>query len=273
MVTDSHAHLTAEKFAKDLDEVIQRANDAGVHRIISNATSLKDAQEVRKLAEKYESVYYFAGIHPEDVAEDSNQDIPKLLPILDHPKCLGVGEIGLDFRWIEYIKKKDRLGEEYVESQKQLQKKVFETQLNIAFEKKLPVVVHNRDSDDSLKEILAPFVEKGLAGLLHSFTGEISKFKELIEAGWLFSFNGIITFKNGQNVRDILNEIPIQNIIVETDAPYLAPEPHRGKRCEPAFVIETANKVSELKEISPAAGNEVYEQNLERVFSRLVNQL
>jgi len=240
MLTDSHAHLASRQFAEELPDIIQRARDAGVDRIICIATQLEDSQRVLEIADAYEEVFATVGIHPCD-ADSVTDDtfIDQLREMAQHPKVVGIGEIGLDY----YHKPPEGYS---LERWKAQQAWVLAQQLQLASDLSLNVVLHNRDSFEDLRAQVLPWSDR-LRGVFHCFTGTAEDAMPLIEKGHLVSFTGVVTFKNGQVIQETARAVPAGSFMLETDCPYLAPMPFRGKRNEPALVRHTAEFVANLR--------------------------
>jgi TatD DNase family protein len=240
MLTDTHAHLASKQFENDLPDIVARARDAGVTRIVCIGTTLEDAPRVLAITESYDGVFATVGIHPCDA--DSVKDasfVDALRDFARHPKVLGIGEIGLDY----YHKPPEGFS---LDEWKQHQAFVLERQLELAAEMGLNVVLHNRESFDDLVAQVLPWSGR-LRGVFHCFTGSADQAMPLIEKGHLVSFTGIVTFKNGQVTQECARALPDDGFMLETDCPYLAPMPHRGKRNEPAHVRLTAEFVAGLR--------------------------
>ncbi len=240
MLTDTHAHLASNQFANDLPDIVRRAHEAGVPRIVCVGTTLEDARRVLEIAETHDSVMATVGIHPCDA--DTVRDasfVEELRDLARHPKVVGIGEIGLDY----YHKPPEGFD---LENWKKHQAFVLERQLELAAELGLNVVLHNRESFDDLAAQVLPWSGR-LRGVFHCFTGTAEQALPLIEKGHLVSFTGIVTFKNGQITQECVRQLPDHAFMLETDCPYLAPMPHRGKRNEPAHVRLTAEFVAGLR--------------------------
>lgn len=238
MYIDTHCHLTDERFEKDYAEVIMDAKKNGIEAIIMPTTFPEDIQKGQTISEKFDSVYFLAGIHPEEV---ENIDIESALSLvkvaLEHPKCLGIGEIGLDF---------------YFDTEKktlQRQVEVFTRQLQIALDKNVPVVIHSRSATKETQKVLDQF-EVLPKGQFHCWGENEDFLRYVLDKQFFVSFCGNLTFKNAQNLRDLCQKVPTERLLLETDAPYLAPEGHRGTRNTPTNVIEIAKQISILKDIS-----------------------
>jgi len=245
MFVDSHAHLDGKQFASDREEVIARAQEAGVRAIVAigNGDGPPDLDAGVQLAEKYPFMYATIGIHPHEATLASDHAYTEMERLARHPKVIAWGEIGLDYF--------------YDHSPRDTQKQVFSRQMELAATAKLPIVIHCRPSDNSdnawddcLSMIREQWAPKGLGGILHCFTGNRDQAKRALDMGFMISFAGNLTFPKAQPIRDAALEVPLDRILIETDSPYLAPIPHRGKRNEPAFVKETARKLGELRGLS-----------------------
>ncbi len=243
MLTDTHAHLASKQFITDLPDIIVRAREAGLTRIICVGTTMEDAKRVIEIAETYPEVEATVGVHPCDA--DSVKDasfIEELRTLAQHPKVVGIGEIGLDY----YHQPPEGFT---LEAWKAHQAFVLNAQLELAAELKLNVVLHNRESFEDLTAQVLPWSGR-LRGVFHCFTGTAEQALPLIEHGHLVSFTGIVTFKNGQIIQDCAKAMPDDGFMLETDCPYLAPIPHRGQRNEPEYVAKTAAFVANLRGVS-----------------------
>jgi TatD DNase family protein len=245
MFVDSHAHLDGEQFDSDRDEVIARARDAGVRTIVAigNGDGPDQVDCGIRLAEKYDFVYATLGIHPHEARLANDAAYENMERLARHPKIIAWGEIGLDY-FYDY-------------SPRDVQKNVFRQQMELAGSANLPIVIHCRPSegsDDAWRDCLSLMREhwsaKGLAGILHCFTGTWAQAKVALDMGFMISFAGNVTFTKAQQIRDAAMEVPMERMLIETDSPFLAPVPNRGKRNEPAFVRETARKLAELRGMS-----------------------
>jgi TatD DNase family protein len=242
MFIDSHAHLDGEKFDADRDEVIARARAVGVRTIVAigNGDGPEDVDCGIRLAEKYEFIYATLGIHPHEARLADEAAYQRMERLAKNSKVIAWGEIGLDYY--------------YDHSPRDVQKQVFLRQMELAAGAKLPIVIHCRPSDNSenawedcLALIRQQWASRGLGGVLHCFTGNWAQAKAALDMGFMISFAGNLTFPKAQQIRDAALEVPLDRMLIETDCPYLAPVPHRGKRNEPAYVLETARKLGELR--------------------------
>jgi TatD DNase family protein len=261
MFVDSHAHLDGEKFESDREQVIVRAREAGVQTIVAIGNGDGPAQVDCgiRLAEKYDFIYATLGIHPHEASLADEAAYLNMERLAKHPKVIAWGEIGLDYF--------------YDHSPRDIQKNVFVRQMELAAAAKLPIVIHCRPSDgsdDAWKDCQALMQEhwqpKGLGGILHCFTGNWPQAKRALDMGFMISFAGNVTFPKAEQIRDAALEVPLDRILIETDSPYLAPVPHRGKRNEPAFVAETARKLGELRGITTEAVGERTTRNFYNFF-------
>lgn len=257
-LVDTHAHLDFPELVSEVDDVVKRAAAAGVTRIITIGTTVASSRQAVQLAAKYPGVYATVGVHPTHAAEASENFIDQLRELAAQPKVVAVGEIGLDyFHLPSRGEKEDVIQTTYRalsagsvelllrdQSEKASQAVVFQEQLELAESLDLPVIVHQRDS---LDDILAIIREFPVSAVFHCFNGNPAQAVDLVQQGYYISFTGIVTFKKAAEVRDAASAVSIDRLMVETDAPYLAPVPFRGKRCEPAYVRETAQAIAETR--------------------------
>lgn len=252
MLIDSHAHLEMPEFGKDLDEVVQRAKEAGVEYIFTVGTEKKDWNRALEIAHRYPCVYATLGVHPHNAQEIDDRSYPILKKLCQDAKVVAYGEIGLDF----YRNLSPR----------EVQLKRFREQIGLARELKLPIIVHDRDAHDETLEILKSERAGEHGGIIHCFSGDSRMAKACIDLGFLISVPGSITFKNAVPVHEIVRKIPLEFLLVETDAPYLTPVPFRGKRNEPSYVRYTAEKLAELKKVPFEKVAEATRANALRVY-------
>lgn len=234
VLVDTHSHLNDEKFDGDREEVIQRAKDNGVLRMINMGDTMESSETVVKLADGYEGLYAGVGIHPEEARPMTQEDDDRLAAWAETPNVVAIGEIGLDYYW-----EKDQ-------DARLLQQKIFIRQLDIARQMGMPVCIHARDAQGDTLRILKK-EGKGIRGVLHCYSGSMETAKELIRMGWYIGIDGPLTFKNAAKLPELVQWLPGERILVETDSPYMAPVPMRGKRNEPAFVRRVAEKAAELR--------------------------
>ena len=231
---DSHAHLDGEKFADDCAAVVERALAAGVVKIITMGDSLESSARSVALTEEFESVYAAVGIHPEEVQPMTAATDDQLAAWTAQEKVVAIGEIGLDYYW-----EKD-------EEKRALQRAIFVRQLDLARQLRLPVCIHDREAHGDMMKILKT-EGRGLRGVLHCYSGSWEMAAELLKGDWYFGIDGPLTYKNAAKLPEIVQRLPAERILVETDSPYLSPMPFRGKRNEPAHVLYVAKKAAELR--------------------------
>jgi TatD DNase family protein len=241
---DTHAHLDYPDYASDLPEVIACAQAAGIAKIISIGTSLDSSERAIRLAEKFPSVYAAVGWHPTEADKAPNDLRPALREFARHPKVVAIGETGLDYHHLPREKPEFTATDDLRYKEKQAE--IFRQQMEIAAEFGLNCVIHQRNSFDDTIAQMKPFIGK-TRGVFHCFGESVERMKKVFEIGSLVSFTGIVTFKNAQKVRDCVAAAPLDKFMLETDCPYLAPVPFRGKRCEPAYVKEISETVAQTK--------------------------
>ncbi len=234
MFIDTHCHLEDENFSDDREKVLERAKVAGVERIINFGSTLKSSAVVVELAKNFSELYAGVGIHPEEIDDFDEKTCACLAELAAEKKVVAVGEIGLDYHW-----EKDS-------ARRLLQQKIFIEQLDLARQLNLPVCVHDRDAHGDTLKILQT-EGKNLRGVLHCYSGSLETAQEIFKLGWLIGVDGPLTFKNSAKLPEIVKAAPREKILIETDAPYLAPVPYRGKRNEPAYVVEVAKKLAALR--------------------------
>lgn len=261
---DVHCHLNFHSFQNDFDQVIKKAFDAGVEKIINVGTSLESSQRAVELARDYENLYAIVGIHPHHADKLENDWENKLRNLAKNKKVLGIGEIGLDY----FSYKSNGIVE------KSLQKKIFETQIQIAADLNLPLQIHNRHAGNDILEILKHHknILKSTPGMFHCFAGEIEILNSALSLGFYIGFDGNITYKGlapGENtpLTELVKATPIDRIVVETDSPFLTPVPHRGSRNEPSYVIIVGETIAKIKNISFNKVNKITTQNSKNIFN------
>jgi len=233
LIIDTHAHLDDEQFKDDTEEVIKRAFGAGICCIINSACNIKTTQAAVDLSEKWENIYATAGIHPHDSCEVGSEYLEKLREYLKHPKVVALGEIGLDY--YRDISPRD------------IQKKVFIEQLELAVEVKVPVVMHVRDAYSDILDIIKKYSDFIPVKVLHCYSGSAEMLKDLLAMGCYISVGGPVTYKNSKKLPEVIKSVPIDRLMVETDCPYLSPEPNRGKRNEPSYITSTVEKIAQIR--------------------------
>ncbi|MDX5365808.1 MAG: TatD family hydrolase [Alphaproteobacteria bacterium] len=256
VLIDSHCHLDFPDFGPEVEEVVARAHGAGIGLMLTISTKVSEFDRVRAVAERFPHVYCTVGIHPHEAASEPETDTATLVEMAKHPKVVGIGETGLDYF--------------YEHSPREAQQRNFRAHIAAARETGLPLVVHTRDADEDTAHILVEEMGKGAyPGLLHCFSSGRQLAEKALEIGFYISLSGILTFKNAVELRETAARVPLDRLLVETDAPYLAPVPKRGKRNEPSFVVHTAEKLAEVKGVSAAALADATTANFLRLFSRV----
>ena len=262
MFVDSHAHLEGKQFSADRDQVIARARESGVEAIVAigNGEGPGTLDCGIRLAAMHDFMYATVGIHPHEAAQAKDSDFDEMATLVKHPKIIAWGEIGLDYF--------------YDHSPRELQRRVFLRQMELAKAAKLPIIIHCRPSDgsdnawdDSLRLLDEQWARNGLGGILHCFTGTWPHAKRALDMGFMISFAGNVTYPKAQPIRDAARQVPVDRMLIETDSPYLAPIPHRGKRNEPAFVKETARQIGEIRGLSTEDVGRQTAQNFYRFFN------
>lgn len=252
MLIDTHAHLFFPNFENDLDEVLKRAEENNIQKIIIPSTDIKTAYQVISLIEKYDMLYGAVGVHPHDSSNWNENDLEILSELADHPKVVAIGETGLDY-YYDY-------------SPKEMQKKAFRDQLLLALDKDLPIVVHNREADTDIINIIREFKGSILKAQFHCYSGNAEDAAELVSLGHYISFTGNITFKKFDALRDVVKSTDIDRILIETDAPFMTPVPHRGKRNEPSFVTFTNKQIAEIKNMPIEEVAKITTNNAHKLF-------
>jgi TatD DNase family protein len=260
MLVDSHCHLDFPDFAGELDAVVERARAAGVGRIVTISTRVKKHAQVIVIADKYDDVFCSIGTHPHHAKDETDIGARELIARAKHRKIVALGEAGLDYH--------------YDNSPRDIQEKGFREHIAAARETDLPLVIHSRDCDADMARILKEEAGKGaFPAVLHCFTDGRDLALRAIDLGLHISFTGILTFKRSDELRAIAKELPAERILVETDAPYLAPGPYRGKRCEPAYVVETAKVLAQTRGVSFEEIARQTTENFFRLFSKVPRSL
>lgn len=255
MLIDSHCHLDFPDFEGERDDVIARARQAGVTGMLTICTKLGDAAPIRALAHAHDGIWCSQGIHPHEAEHAAGITAAEIAALTEDPKVVGIGETGLDFY--------------YEHSPRDIQERVFRAHIEAARATGLPLIVHTRDADGETVAILTEEQAKGaFPGVIHCFSAGAEVAHAALEAGMYISFSGIVTFKNAESVREIAHEVPPDRLLVETDAPYLAPVPVRGKRNEPAFTAHTAAFVAKLRGLAPDELARITTDNFFTLFAR-----
>ena len=249
-IFDTHAHYDDEAFDDDRESLILSLKDRGVVGIVSCGCDIASTVANQNLSHSFDDFYFAAGFHPENLEDFSVEDLEKLEPFFADEKCVAVGEIGLDYHWMNSTKEKQR--------------ELFVAQIEIAKAKSLPVIVHDREAHGDTLDILKATKP---SGVLHCFSGSVEMAREVIKLGMFLGFNGVATFKNARKIPEVIREIPIDRIVLETDCPYLAPEPHRGKRNDSSFIPFIAKRIGEILGISAQEVLDVTNKNARALYN------
>jgi TatD DNase family protein len=236
MLFDTHVHLNADQFSEDLEEVIKRAQNEGVGNMVVVGFDRPTINKAMELVEEYEFLYAAIGWHPVDAIDMTNDDLKWIEELSAHPKVVAIGETGLDYHWDK--------------SPKDIQQEVFRKQIRLAKKVKLPIVIHNREATQDIVDILQEEDAKEVGGIMHCFSGSPETARVCLDMNFLISLGGPVTFKNAKKPKEVAEEVPLEKLLIETDCPYLAPHPYRGKRNEPSYVKLVAEQIAELKGIS-----------------------
>ena len=247
-IFDVHAHYYDEWFDEDRESLFQTLPQNGVCNVINAAVDLETAETIKNYSEKVDYFYFAAGFHPENLENLPEDYLERIKPYLSHKKCVALGEIGLDYYW---------------DIPKDKQKKVFEEQLILAKELDIPVIVHDREAHGDTLEMLRKYKPKGI---LHCFSGSVEMMREVVKLGMSISLGGVVTFKNAKHSVNVASEIPLDRLMLETDAPYMAPVPFRGKRCDSSMIIYCAKKIAELRGLPTQKLLDITKENAEKMF-------
>ncbi len=238
MIFDTHAHYDAEAFEEDREVLLSSMEKGGIGRIIDVSAEIKDLDKVIALAEKYPFVYAATGVHPDDAEQTTDEVLEKVRRLSEHPKTVAIGEIGLDYYWHKEPETHE------------VQKKVFQSQMEIARETGLPFIIHSRDAAADTFEIVKEWAGSTAGGVLHCFSGSLELAREYVKMGLFIGIGGVVTFKNSRKLKEVAAGIPLENIVLETDCPYLAPVPYRGKRNCSLYLPYVVRTIAELRGIT-----------------------
>lgn len=256
MIVDSHCHLDSATFEKEVDDLVARAEAAGVGRIVSISTRVRKFEALRAIAERFPNVYCTVGTHPHQADEEDGIPAAEFIALTNHPKVVGIGEAGLDYF--------------YQKGSREAQERGFRTQIAAARATGLPLVIHTREADADTGRILEEEMARGpFTAVLHCYTGGRELALKAVSLGFYIGFTGIITFGKSDALRAIAAELPADRILVETDAPYLAPEPYRGKRNEPSYVVETARRLAKVRGVTYDDISHQTTENFFRLFHKV----
>ncbi|MFF2450312.1 TatD family hydrolase [Neobacillus sp. NPDC058068] len=253
MLFDTHAHLNDSQYNEDLLEVIERAQHEGVSNMVVVGFDRPTIGRAMELAESYEFIYACVGWHPVDAIDMTDEDLVWIEELASHPKVVAIGEMGLDYHWDK--------------SPKEIQKEVFRKQIQLAKKVKLPIVIHNREATADIVEILKEEGAEEVGGIMHCFSGSPEVAKECVKMNFYISLGGPVTFKNAKKPKEVAAEIPLDKLLIETDCPYLAPHPFRGKRNEPGYVRLVAEEIAEIKGLTFAEVAETTTRNAKKLFA------
>jgi TatD DNase family protein len=252
MLFDTHAHLNAEQFEEDLSEVIERAQEVGIENLVIVGFDRPTITRAMELVEQYDFMYASIGWHPVDAIDMTDEDLVWIEELTKHPKVVAIGEMGLDYHWDK--------------SPKDIQKEVFRKQIQLAKKVKLPIVIHNREATMDIVEILREEGASEVGGIMHCFSGSVEVAQECIQMNFYISLGGPVTFKNARKPKEVAEAVPLERLLIETDCPYLAPHPYRGKRNEPSYVKLVAEQIAEIKGITYEEVAEKTTANAKKLF-------
>ena len=253
MLIDTHVHLNADHYDEDLEEVILRARDTGIEKMVVVGFDRKTIERTMRLIDRHADVYGVIGWHPVDAVDCTDEDLEWIEELSKHEKIVGIGETGLDYHWDK--------------SPKDVQKELFRRQIALAKRVDLPIIIHNRESTEDCVEILKEEQAGEIGGIMHAFSADENVADEVINMNFYISLGGPVTFKNAQLPKDIAVHVPLERLLVETDAPFLTPHPHRGKRNEPSYVKLIAEKIAELRDMPYESLAKATTENAERLFN------
>ena len=248
-IFDAHAHYDDAWFDEDRDELLKALPDEGVCGVVCNAVDLKSAEVLKGYSEKYPYIWFTAGFHPENLEDMPEDYLDGIKEYLKNEKCVAIGEIGLDYHW---------------DIPRDLQKRVFEEQLRLAAELDVPVVIHDREAHGDTMELIRRYRPKGL---MHCFSGSVELMREVIKLGMSISLGGVVTFKNARHSVECAAEVPLDRLLLETDAPYMAPVPFRGKRNDSRKIIYTAEKIAEIRGMTADEILDITADNARRIYN------
>ncbi|QHT45099.1 TatD family hydrolase [Halobacillus sp. ACCC02827] len=252
MLFDTHVHLNADQFEEDLEATIERAREAGVTYMTVVGFDRVTIPKALEIAENHEHIYAAVGWHPVDAVDMTEEDLEWIESLTDHPKVVALGEMGLDYHWDK--------------SPAEVQKEVFRKQIRLAKKVKMPIIIHNREATDDIVEILKEENAAEVGGIMHCYSGPADIAKECIEMNFMISLGGPVTFKNAKLPKEVAKAVDLEHLLIETDCPFLAPHPNRGKRNEPAYVKLVAEQIADLKELTYEEVSEATTANALRFF-------
>jgi TatD DNase family protein len=255
MLVDSHCHLDFPDFAEELDDIVRRAKLAGVGHMVTICTHIRKFDQIKAIAETYDTIFCSVGTHPHNADKELDFSAEDIAKLAEHPKCVAIGEAGLDYF--------------YDNAPREAQAQGLRAHIKAARITGLPLVIHSRDADEDMEAILREGMEEGAyPALLHCFSSGRALAMAALELGMYVSLSGILTFKRSEEIRDIVKDVPLDRLLVETDSPYLAPMPYRGKRNEPSYVAHTAKVLADVKGVSLEEISQITTENFFRLFSK-----
>ena len=254
MIFDSHCHLNDENLYDHIDQVISDAKKTGVNKFLVVGYDYPSSLLAVEIASKYEECYAAIGIHPTEIPHTSEEDYKKTMSLVDKPRVVAIGEIGLDYHWVKDLE------------QREIQKEWFIRQIEFANEHKLPITIHNRESNEDCLKILKE--HKPLyGGVMHCYSGSVEMLKDVLDLGLMISLGGPVTFTNAKTPKEVAEEVPLERLLVETDSPYLTPHPHRGEKNEPKYICLVLEEIARLKDMSKKHLEQVVYENTLRTFN------
>ncbi|MGE6379398.1 TatD family hydrolase [Peribacillus muralis] len=252
MLFDTHVHVNAEQFDEDLEEVIERAKEAGVNNMVVVGFDRPTIKRAMELVETYDFMYASVGWHPVDAIDMTEDDLQWIEELSTHPKVVAIGEMGLDYHWDK--------------SPKDIQKEVFRKQIRLAKKVGLPIIIHNREATADIVNILKEEEASSVGGIMHCFSGSAETALECVDMNFYISLGGPVTFKNAKKPKEVAAAVPLDRLLIETDCPYLAPHPFRGKRNEPSYVKLVAEQIAEIKQLSIEEVSKATTENAKKLF-------
>ncbi|MFJ7640568.1 MULTISPECIES: TatD family hydrolase [unclassified Peribacillus] len=252
MLFDTHVHVNAEQFNEDLEEVIERAQEAGVKNMVVVGFDRPTITRAMELVEIYDFMFAAIGWHPVDAIDMTEEDLQWIEELSAHPKIVAIGEMGLDYHWDK--------------SPKEIQKEVFRKQIRLAKKVKLPIIIHNREATADIVSILKEEGASEVGGIMHCFSGSAETALECIDMNFYISLGGPVTFKNAKKPKEVAAAVPLDRLLIETDCPYLAPHPFRGKRNEPSYVKLVAEQIADIKQLSVEEVSQATTSNAKKLF-------
>lgn len=252
MLFDTHVHLNADQYTEDLEDVVKRAFEKGVTYMVVVGFDEKTIPRAIEIAEKYEAVYAAVGWHPVDAINYRAEHLVWLEKLTKHPKVVALGEMGLDYHWDT--------------SPKEIQEEVFRKQIQLAKKLRVPIIIHNREATNDITAILQSEDISEIGGIMHCYSGTVSELQPFLEMNFHISIGGPVTFKNAHEIKEVAKMVPLDKLLIETDAPYLAPHPYRGKRNEPALVTLVAEEIARLREMEYEDICKITTENAFKIF-------